>query len=345
MPTALLSALGPHRLVMAAATALLLLAHSSQAQRFAGFSSQVLRAKTTGADTIGASQSVKLLKALNNKFGRGLKPILEASGNAQWQAALLADGDFSKSLSDEAGKTSSPKAGSLGFSFTRFKEYRGLESEKLSQGRVEVPHLQGNVIVSLGAQGDTLTVNPNPAGGRALNQYAFGQALLLPGSSAQAARSFTGTLLFRPHQTSTHLWLRGLGYNGFLNVTQTRWRYQSINEDVRLTSFSAGIHFTVFDLAAQENSPNNKNSMKFDLLANYSLRSISGDVRMETDILRQAFGSRRYWYSGFEPGVVFSVNSVRVSATFPFYQGRIKGFSRGQFVAGLGFSTSLNLSP
>lgn len=341
MLTAFSVPFSPSRLVMVAATALLLLAYSSQAQRFAGFSSQVMRVKTTGSDTAGAAESAKLLKDLE-KFGPEARNLLSATGNAQWQAALLADGDFSKSLSDEEGKNSSPKAGSLGFSFTRFKEYEDIRGT--GTDRLEVPHLQGNVIVSLGSQGDTLTVDPNPAGGRALNQYSFGQALLLPGSSAQAARSFTGTLLFRPYQTSNHLWLRGLGYNGFLNVTQTRWRYQSINEDVRLTSFSVGIHYTVFDLAAQANSPGSKNSMKFDLLANYSLRSISGDVRMETDILRQAFGSRRYWYSGFEPGVIFSVNSVRVSATFPFYQGRIKGFSRGQFVAGLGFSTALNLS-
>ncbi len=100
----------------------------------------------------------------------------------------------------------------------------------------------------------------------------------------------------------------------------------------------------MFDLAAQENSLDSSNFMKFDVLLNYSLRHISGDIREEPEILNQAFSSRRYWYSGIEPGIVFSANSLRLSATFPFYQGNVKGFSNSQFVAGLGFSTSLNIN-
>jgi len=308
-------------------------AHTVSAQRFVGFSSQTMRVRTTGGATVNAS----LFTKPDDKY--------VFNGKALWRAAILADGDFSKTLSQEEGEENvdSPKAGSLGFSFTRFKEWDYTEGGVAKT--VEVPHLQGNIIVSLGSQGDTLSVQPNPTGsGRATNQYAFGQALLLPGSSAKAARSFTGTLLWRPHLLSPKAWLQGLGYNAFVNITQTRWRYASVSEDIRLTSFSAGLHYTVFDLAAQEGDDGNKNSMKFDVLLNYSLRHISGDIREETDILRQAFGSSRYWYSGFEPGIIFSVNSLRLSATFPFYQGNIKGFSNGQFVAGLGFSTALNIS-
>jgi hypothetical protein len=304
--------------------------NSANAQRFVGFSSQVMRFRGTN----GTTKNAALFDNTDS---------VDPTGKAEWQAAILADGDFSKVLGkeSESGNSDAPKAGSLGFSFTRFKEYE--ERGKPDSPKLMVPHLQGNVIVSLGSQGDTLGVQPNPAGsGRATNQYAFGQALLLPGSNAKAARSFTGTLLWRPHLLSSHAWLQGLGYNAFLNITQTRWRYQTLNEDVRLTSLSTGIHYTVFDLAAQtQKEDGNKNSMKFDILLNYSLRHISGDIREESEILNQAFGSHRYWYSGVEPGIVFSVNSLRLSATFPFYQGDIKGFSNGQFIAGLGFSTAL----
>ena len=205
---------------------------------------------------------------------------------------------------------------------------------------MNIPHLQGNFVISLGSQGDTLTVQPNSAGGRADNQYSFGQTLLLPGSNSQSAKSFTGSLVWYPHLLSNSAFRQSIGYNLFANITQTRWRYGSASEDVRLAAFSAGILYTVFDIPAKDDG----NSLKLNVLINYALRHISGDVREESEILTQSLGTSRYWYSGFEPGLIFSVNSLRVSASFPFYQGNIKGFSNGQFVASLGFSTALSLT-
>ncbi len=300
------------------------------AQRFVGYSTQVFKsdlkkAATPGATLIGGDTASA--SRLN-------------TGNARWVTALLGDGDFSKSITESSGKA--PKAGSLGVSFTRNKEY-WLGNTKPDEPD-ETPELQGNILITLGAQGDTLGVIPDPLGtGRATNQYSFGQALLIPGSNARAARSFTGALIWRPHILGQKYgaWLQGLGYNGFLNVTQTRWSYQNKIEDVRLMALSVGLTYTVFDLPAKEKEDN---SLRLDLLLNYSLRHISGDIREEKEILRQAFGSGRYWYSGVEPSLVFSVNSLRLSASFPFYQGNIKGFSNGQFVASVGFSTALNLT-
>ncbi|UOR04617.1 hypothetical protein MUN82_16915 [Hymenobacter aerilatus] len=301
---------------------------SAKAQRFVGYSSQVQKAN------LANTQQRLRAERWNTDATKKDNPF-KPSGKITWQAALLADGDFSKALSAEEGAT--PKTGSLGASFTRIKQWK----REVGGDSVEFPNFQGNFVISLGSQGDTLNVQPNVAGiERAANQYNFGQALLLPGSNAKAARSLTGSVQWYPHALTKSSFMQSLGYNAFLNITQTRWGYQNRIEDVRLLFMSAGLLYTVFDIPTSDDS----NSLKLELLLNYSLRHIAGDIREEKEVLQQALGTTRYWYSGIEPGMVFTVNSLRVSAYFPFYQGNIKGFSNGQFVAALGFSTALNLT-
>ncbi len=104
---------------------------------------------------------------------------------------------------------------------------------------------------------------------------------------------------------------------------------------------SAGLYYNVFDIQAKDKDDN---TVKLDVYVNYAFRSIGGDIREEPEILEKAFGSKRYSYHGFEPGLVFSVNSLRLAANFPLFGHSIKGFSNGQFVGNLGFSTALNLT-
>lgn len=306
---------------------LLLLVIPAKAQRFVGYSSQVQKAGTASSRKLEQAEQAVTADIPTKKY---------ESTRFWWQTALLADGDFSKSISEKEGAT--PKTGSLGINFTRIKHW---ENQNDRADSLNIPHFQGNIVVSLGSQGDTLTVQPNVAGtGRAVNQYDFGQALLLPGSNAKVAKSFTANVLWRPHLLSTNAFTQTLSYNLFVNVTQTRWRYQNKIEDVRLLFLSAGLLFTVFEIPANEDN----NSVKLELLLNGTMRHIAGDVREEKEILTQALGSNQYWYFGADPGLVITVNSLRVSASFPFYGGNVKGFSNGQFVAALGFSTSLNLT-
>lgn len=284
-------------------------------QRFAGISSQAQKAGSAGSNT---------------------EASYTPTGVVRWQASLLADGDFSKSLSAAEGKA--PKTGSLGASFTRWKVWQQVGDPAK---RDTVPHFQGSFIVSLGSQGDTLQARAAANGTRIPNQAAFGQALLLPGSNAKAARSLTATLLWYPFLISGAPGRKGLGFNIFANVTQTRWGYQQTTEDVRLIALSGGVYYTVFDLP----TANKGNSLKLDIYLDGAFRNIGGDIREEKQILDAAFRTNQYSYFGVDPGFVFTVNSLRLAANFPYFPGGgIKGFSNGQFVANLGFTTALNLT-
>ncbi|OUJ69398.1 hypothetical protein BXP70_26545 [Hymenobacter crusticola] len=328
------------------------------AQRFSSYSSQVQKSlvprgliDSTEADKTTAKDEQNMLARVQQAPGVKRNYTSWAFGHHEWKAGVLADGDFSKALRETSG--AAPKGGSLGFNAERRKSVAygytyhttGKDAKdapipkeyRTDTVRVVRTHISLNLLATLGTQGDTLSVQPDSAqASRPLNQELFGQSLLLPGSNVRSLRSITASLQWYPRFYGMGEG-SNLGFNAFLNVSQNRWRYAKQHAEVLLLAFSAGPQYTVFDIPA---ATTDDNTLRLLVYANYNLRRIQGDIRESPSILNQALGTSQTSFHGLDLGLIFTVNSLRLTANFPYFGGNIRGFSNGQFVVGLGFSNA-----
>ncbi|WP_133256848.1 hypothetical protein [Hymenobacter edaphi] len=336
-----------------------------QVQSNAGYSLQVIPDKVVSASVSTSSASAGTREALISQFEAAANKTTFRTARVgfdrQRKYGVLTDGDFSKAVGKDGV---APTTGSLGLNYAVFlpvtygRRYliapagSPEEAEPTQQILFEeepermVPWFSLNLLFSLGSRGDTLVVQPdtlNP--GQMLNQREFGQSLLLPGSAAASTlRSATISGRWYPFSWWVrHAQLVPLSFSGDLSVATTRWAAATRRmSEVNIVSANARAYYTLFDVPAKDD---NDFAMRADAFAGLTYRSLNGDIREEGPLLTQILSqSDKHRFLGYDVGGQVAVNAFRATATYSTFGGHVKGFSHGQFIFSVGFSSAFRFS-
>jgi hypothetical protein len=176
----------------------------------------------------------------------------------------------------------------------------------------------------------------------------FGTALLSPGSGKAFNSGVidvrTRTLGPESCGSGGPPWCR-VGLHGYASASTTRWatalQGQTVTAatDVPVIGTGLGGYYRFFDGTVVTDSNPPRVAMVLD--ATLTHRHIAGDISADEQALNTTIGTTRRTFFGAELGLALSYNQIRAGLSYYRMNGSVKGFSRGQIVAGFALKADL----